>query len=239
MGNQWFRFKQFEIQQDQCAMKVGTDGVILGAWTDLEQAKKALDIGTGTGLLALMLAQRSALIHIDAIEIEEKSAQQAASNFVNSQFSSRIQSVEISFNKYLKKLEKPFYDLIICNPPYFSSSLRPPEKERSMARHDDTLSLEELFEGVATILLPEGKLSLVLPAELKEKSRVLAAKYSLFPVRVLRIKPTPEKEEKRMCLEYGFKAGDCKEETLIIEAGGRHVYSDAYIELTKDFYLEI
>lgn len=238
MANQWFKFKHFEIKQDQCAMKVGTDSVILGAWTDVEYAKKALDIGTGTGLLALMLAQRSSTLNIDAVEIEGKSAMQATSNFLSSKFSSRIQSFEISFSDHCRNLKKPLYDLIICNPPYFSSSLRAPEKERSLARHDDTLSLEELFEGVARILLPDGKMSIVLPADLKEKLSGIAAEYDLFPLRVLNIKPTPEKKEKRVCLEYGFQVENCWEETLIIEEGGRHIYSEAYIDLTKAFYLE-
>ena len=105
-------------------MKVGTDGVILGAWTDVEHASRTLDIGTGTGLLALMLAQRSSAVYVDAIEIEEKSASQAALNFASSRFSDRIRSLEVSFDDYCKKIDKPLYDLIICNPPYFSSSLK-------------------------------------------------------------------------------------------------------------------
>ena len=129
------------------------------------------------------------------------------------------------------------YDLIICNPPYFSSSMRPQGKERSLARHDDGLSLEELFKGAAAFLLPTGKLSLIIPAELREKTREIAAKHTMFPVRVLHIQPTPEKEAKRVCLEYSFKADECTEETLVIEEGGRHVYSEAYTGLTKDFYL--
>ncbi len=218
-------------------MKVGTDGVILGAWTDIDHVRKALDIGTGTGLLALMLAQRSSLLQIDAIEIEKKSAEQATSNFSSSKFSSMIQCFYLSLNEYLQNQRSPMYDLIICNPPYFSSSLRPEGKERSLARHDDTLSLEEMFEGAAALLLPNGKLSLIIPAELYERSREIATENAMFPIRLLHIKPTPDKEVKRVCLEYSFEESECKEETLIIEEGGRHLYSEAYTGLTKEFYL--
>ncbi len=237
MGNQWFKFKQFEIQQDQCAMKVGTDGVLLGAWTNVENASKVLDIGTGTGLIALMLAQRNIQLTIDAIEIEKNSARQAASNFQLSKFSERIVVQEISFQEFCGAQKVPAYDLIVCNPPYFSSSLRAVSDERTLARHDDVLSLDELFEGVSVILNPKAYFALILPADLFSKANDLAKKHSMYLIRVLHVKPTPEKEEKRVCVEYGFKSCIPEEETIVIEEYGRHGYSKEYISLTKDFYL--
>ncbi len=221
MGNQWFRFKQFEIQQDSCAMKVGTDGVILGAWTKVEKAVRALDIGTGTGLLALMLAQRDPAIIVDAIEIEKESASQAAFNFEHSKFSDRLKAFEISFMDFCREPISSQYDLIICNPPYFSDSYRAPDPGRSLARHDDSLSLEDLFEGSVSLLAPGGTLSIVLPSDLAENCMDLAMTYSLYPRRLLHIKPTPTKEEKRTCLELRSGSIPVIHETLVIEEG-RH-----------------
>ncbi len=237
MGNQWFKFKQFEIQQDQCAMKVGTDGVLLGAWTNVKKVLRALDIGTGTGLIALMLAQRNSQMIIDAIEIEKSSAGQATSNVQMSKFSERIAVHEISFQEFYVAKEVPQFDLIVCNPPYFTSSYKALDSKRSMARHDDTLPLDDLFEGVTFILNPKGRFGLILPVEIFSKASELARKYSMHLIRILHVKSTPEKKEKRICVEYGFNACDPEEGTLVIEQHGRHRYSEEYIALTKDFYL--
>lgn len=237
MGNQWFRFKQFEIQQDQCAMKVGTDGVILGAWTNLENTTRALDIGTGTGLLALMLAQREPSLVLDAIEIETECAAQAGLNFKNSRFSAKITAHEISFREFCKDPASKHYDLIICNPPYFSESFRAPDPGRSLARHDDTLSLEDLLEGSVPLLGLKGRISLVIPSGNVEKCLDLAAAHALFPQRLLHIKPTPEKAEIRTCIEFGYASTTAIHESLVIEEAGRHNYSEGYKTLTKDFYL--
>ncbi len=220
-------------------MKVGTDAVILGAWTSISHAERALDIGTGTGLLALMLAQRNLKVTIDAIEIEKNSAQQAASNFSLSKFSSRLKSHDISFSEFLGIQHSQPYDLIICNPPYFSASLRAPVKERSLARHDDSLSLEELFKGVASLLHSNGRFSLILPAGAYDRSKRIAEKYALYPARILHVKPIPDKEPIRICMEYSFEPGTTEEKTLLIEEGGRHIYSKDYIKLTNDFYLDL
>ena len=239
MGNQWFKFKQFEIRQDQCAMKVGTDGVILGAWTNASKAKSALDIGTGTGLLALMLAQQNSNIVIDAIEIEKNSAAQAASNFDKSPFASRITAHETSLQNFLDRTSGREYDLIICNPPYFTESYRATGKERSLARHDDSLPVNVLLQGSANLLAKEGILSLVLPYDVVKGLIALAAEFGLFPLRQLLIRPTPQKDIKRVCLELGFSiTEDVATETLVIEENGRHNYSEVYSKLTQDFYLD-
>ena len=218
-------------------MKVGTDGVILGAWTGIENAARVLDIGTGTGLLALMLAQRSPTLVADAIEIGKESAMQAAINFKNSKFSDRITAYEISFRDYCKDTASKNYDLIICNPPYFSESYRAPDHERSLARHDDTLSLEDLFKGSVSLMRSSGRISLVIPSGIVGKCLDLADKYALYSRRFLHIKPTRGKEEKRTCIEFGFSSVPAIHETLVIEDKGRHNYSLGYKALTKDFYL--
>lgn len=218
-------------------MKVGTDGVILGAWTSVEDCTRALDIGTGTGLLALMLAQRESSLIIDALEIEKESAAQAALNFKNSRFSERITDHEISFREFCKDPASKYYDLIICNPPYFSESFRAPDPGRSLARHDDALSLEDLFEGSSPLLGSKGRISLVIPSGNVERCIDLAAAHALFPLRFLHIKGTPEKAETRTCIEFGSASMNAIHESLVIEEEGRHNYSDGYKILTKDFYL--
>lgn len=218
-------------------MKVGTDGVILGAWTGIENTERALDVGTGSGLLALMLAQRDSSLEIDAIEIEKGSAIQAADNFRNSRFSERITCHEIAFREFCKDPASKHYDLIICNPPFFSDSYRAPDPGRSLARHDDELSLEELFSGSAPLLGSKGKISLVIPFGIIEKCLGLAKEHALYPLRFLHIKPTPDKEEKRSCIELGPETISPIHRTLVIEDKGRHKYSEDYLALTKDFYL--
>ncbi|MFC2080428.1 tRNA1(Val) (adenine(37)-N6)-methyltransferase [Bacteroidota bacterium] len=237
MGNQWFRFKKFTIQQDKCAMKVGTDGVILGAWTDIADAQTALDIGTGTGLLALMLAQRSSSIHIDAIEIEKEASFQASQNVSKSKYSSQITVLNRDFNIFWKGCNAK-YDLIISNPPFFYDSMKPESQGRKHARHTETLSIDQILSSSKEILSPQGRLSIIFPAELVEGAIENAEDCCLFPIRILYIKPTPEKTPKRVCLEFSFNKKDTLLETIVIEDGGRHNYSDEYRELTKDFYLD-
>lgn len=239
MGNQWFRFKQFEIQQDQCAMKVGTDGVILGAWADVSKSCRALDVGTGTGLLALMLAQRNPGLQIDAIEIERNSAQQAASNCRRSKFADRITVYNTSFSEFCKDQPGNTYDLIICNPPFFSDSYRASGEARSLARHDDTLTITEILEGSGKLLKETGVISLILPAETAEAAITHATEFGLYPGRELQVKPTLLKDVKRTCIEFGYCISARASEMLVIEEAGRHRYSEAYRSLTKEFYLEV
>jgi tRNA1Val (adenine37-N6)-methyltransferase len=237
MANQWFKFKKFIIHQDQCAMKVGTDGVILGEWVNIKGAKRILDIGTGTGLIALMLAQRNSSVEIDAIEIDPDAANQAAHNVAGSPYNSRIKIMEMDFRMYCK--ENPsIYDLIVCNPPYFSDSFKSTDKKRSIARHSDTLQISDLIRGVKFLLKPSGHFGIIIPQDQKKSFVDMAHEHDLFLNRLIEIRPIPGKEAKRYCLELSNRKTEIKQETLIIEAEGRHNYSKEYIELTKDFYLK-
>jgi tRNA1Val (adenine37-N6)-methyltransferase len=236
MANQWFRFKQFTIRQDQCAMKVGTDGVILGAWTGLKDTASALDIGTGTGLLAMMLAQRSAGLMIDAIEIDPSAALQAAKNVADSVFAGRIRVQHADFRKFAPKPGNS-YDLVICNPPYFDSSYKSGRASRTLARHADTLNPGMLFSGAATLLNERGRISIILPSGQAASAIEHAGLHGLFPGRMLEVIPVPGAAPKRLCLEFSRVNAAPATQSLVVESGGRHGYSDAYRALTKDFYL--
>lgn len=236
MANDWFRFKKFTIKQERCAMKVGTDGVLLGAWTNIQEVRRALDIGTGTGLLALMLAQRSSSIRVDAIEIDAEAASQAGQNFNESCFASQIRVINEDFNHFHKQVADK-YDLIICNPPYFSRSMKPGTEGRLLARHSEKLTVEQLLSGVRNLLMPDGRLSIILPSDQCEQVIDRALRENLFPVRILSVIPIPGRAPKRTCIEFSMVKMQCKEESLVIEGGGRHQYSDKYIRLTEDFYL--
>jgi tRNA1Val (adenine37-N6)-methyltransferase len=236
MSNTYFKFKQFTISQGDTAMKVGTDGVLLGAWADVTGAERILDIGTGTGLIALMLAQRSQAM-IDAIEINAQAARQAGENFKNSPWSERINIFHTSFQEF-QIHDKINYDLIICNPPYFINSLKAPDAIRSLARHDDMLSRHDLIKGVSNLLSKNGIFSIIVPYTGSDVLIVLASEYRLYPQKILKIKPVPGKEINRIILEFGKSTGQLLESEMIIETGKRHQYSSEYINLTRDFYLK-
>jgi len=236
MPNNWFSFKQFTVKQDKTAMKVGTDGVLLGAWTNVTECENILDIGTGTGLIALMLAQR-AEAQIDTIEIDSEAAKQAEENIAESPWSKRIRVFCSSFQDfYPGRLSR--YDLIVCNPPFFNNSLKANTQPRSLARHNDSLSLKELISGSKSILKPFGKLSIITPAENEKLAVSLAEENSLYPMRILRIRPIPGREFKRVLMDFSFSLPTINESEICIETGIRHQYSKEYIDLTREYYLE-
>ena len=218
-------------------MKVGTDGVLLGAWSSLSSpCQYALDIGTGTGLLALMIAQRTSDTLIDAIEIDRSAASQARENIQNSKWKDRIMIHQASLQDFTKnKTEK--YDLIICNPPFFTKSKKTPSIERDLARHDSELNLIELFHYSSLMISEPGKFSLIVPAGKKEETFDLASENSFHCHRITKVLPTPLKKVKRLLLEFSKVPASLKEDELIIEEFGRHGYSKEYRELTSDFYL--
>lgn len=229
----YFKFKQFSVYHDLCAMKVGTDGVLLGAWTNCNHVKSILDIGTGSGLIALMLAQRTNA-RIDAVDIDENAFKQAEINFNRSPFASQLKAYHAAVQEFHPKDN---YDLIVSNPPFFSASLKSPDEQRNKARHTNLLNLEELFFHSKHLLASEGRLSLILPFDQEQLANELADKHSFFSKRKTLLFPTPESKPKRILLEYSLKAEKLVEDQIIIEIS-RHQYSQEYIQLTQDYYLK-
>lgn len=235
MANNYFAFKQFTVNQDKCSFKVGTDGVLLGAYADVAGANKILDIGTGTGLIALMLAQRTEA-EIVAIEPDRDSFEQACTNIENSKWSNRVKAE----NTYLQNY-KPAgmqFDLIVTNPPFFTDSLKNPDPWKAAARHKDTLSSDELLKGITRLMAEGGRLQVIMPYVEGNIFIAEAQEYSLFCYNMLKIKPLPTSEVKRLILSFSRHRQKVKENFLTIEHGARHEFTEEYIELTKDFYLK-
>ena len=235
MANDFFKFKQFSIQQDQCAMKVGTDGVLLGAWADVEKAEKIIDIGTGTGLIAIMLAQRSDAI-INAVEIDENAADQALLNITNSIWAERINIYNVSIQEFANNTNEK-YDLIVSNPPYFINSLKSSEKHRDIARHNDSLSHTDLINASLSMLSENGKLSIILPYVEGCIFIAEAAKKGLFCIRKTNVKALSNTTIKRLLLEFSQVPEPCAEDFLIIGTSNHEEYTEKYRNLTSSFYL--
>jgi len=229
-----FHFKKFAIHHDRCSMKVGTDAVLLGSWVDVSNAKMILDVGTGSGVIALMLAQRTEdEVQIDAIEIEKEDTSQSKENVLRSPWPSKI-SV---FQKPLQEFEpSKKYDLIVSNPPYFINSLLPPTLHRQRTRHTEELTFEELITHSIRLLNPTGTLDVILPIQEGNDFKDLASENGLYIKRQLAFFSRKEKPQERCLLEFGFEQVKPKEEKMILYESGDLKSSD-YINLTKDFYL--
>lgn len=237
MPNPYFKFKQFTIFHDRCAMKVGTDGVLLGAWANINNCRTGLDIGTGSGLIALMLAQRSKDISIEAIDIESSAIEQAMINIKPTNFAQRINCTEISLqNFYLKT--KMQYDLIISNPPFFSQSLKSSNAARTAARHTDSLQMGELIKISSTLLSKNGRLSMIYPFDYKAGILDRAKENGLFITRFTNVYPTKMSNPKRILVEISRDESRLVESDLVIETE-RHKYSDEFTQLVKGFYLNM
>ena len=231
-----FAFKQFIIKQDKCAMKVGTDAVLLGAWVLPNGSKYILDIGSGTGVIALMLAQKTEA-RIEAIDIDEEAVLQAKQNVLESKFSSQISVTQISLQDF-SKISTQKFNLIVTNPPYFEQSLKSTDEQRSHARHADVLPFEELLDGVLKLLDEKGKFCLILPTLEAEKFRALAEKKGLHLSKLLRVKSRVDKDvDKRHLMQFEVKPTEFSEKTISIEEEVRHQYTDDYKDLTKDYYI--
>ncbi len=235
MSNQIFAFKQFQVVQDKCAMKVGTDAVLLGSWVNASNAKTILDIGTGTGIIAMMLAQKSAA-RIDAIDIDNGAFIQATENVNNCKWKENIEIHHISLQQFAKACDHK-YDLIVSNPPYFIDSSKASEESRTNARHTDQLPFKDLLDGVLKLLNPNGKFYVILPTKESELFREEAEKNKLFLTKLTRIITRTDKPEKRLMMRFEFIQRTFSESTIIIEKDERHSYTDEYKELTKDYYL--
>jgi len=234
-----FQFKQFSIQQDRCAMKVGTDGVLLGAWCPVDHKPfSILDIGTGTGVIALMLAQRSMAEQIDAIEIDEEAYEQAVDNFEHSSWSDRLFCFHAGLDEFMEEPEDE-YDLIVSNPPFYSEDFKTPNEQRDLARFQDAMPFEDLVEAAALLLSENGVFAVIIP--FKEEARFidLCATFELFPVRVTRVKGTPDTPIIRSLLAFKrYELSTLTADELVIETA-RHHYTEDYIALTQDFYLKM
>lgn len=229
-----FQFKKFVIHHDRCSMKVGTDAVLLGSWVYVNNAKIILDIGTGSGVIALMLAQRTDdHVQIDAIEIEKEDASQAKENVLISPWPGKV-SV---FNKSIQELETTIkYDLIVSNPPYFINSLLPPSQHRARTRHAEQLTFDELIMHSIRLLNPTGTLAVILPVREGNDFKQIALKDGLHVKRQLAFYSRKEKPQERWLFEFGFESSETKNEKLFLYETENMKSSD-YINLTKDFYL--
>lgn len=234
MRNPYFQFKQFTVWHDKCAMKVGADGVLLGAWTPVLDAHRILDIGTGTGLVALMLAQRSRAA-ITALEIEPLAAAQAAENIARSPWQERVEVVVGDFNHYRPNTR---FDVIVSNPPYFVDSMKCPDSQRSVARHNNELTYTDLLQGVSALLAPNGAFTLVIPTDVADRVKEIAQAHCLYPSRQLDVITKPGGAPKRTLITFTFIQQECQLEELLTEVA-RHQYSDAYVALTKEYYLNL
>ena len=234
-----FTFKQFAIEQDRCAMKIGTDGVLLGAWAPIHNHPfSVLDIGTGTGIIALMLAQRSAAQQIDALEIDEAAYEQATDNFENSPWNDRLFCFHAGLDEFIEEPEDE-YDLIVSNPPFYSEDYKTENESRDLARFQDAMPFEQLLEAADLLLSEHGIFAVIIPFKEEENFIALANEFELYPLKIIRVKGTPTTEIKRSLLAFSRnKTTDLAIDELTIETA-RHVYTPEYIKLTKDFYLKM
>jgi tRNA1Val (adenine37-N6)-methyltransferase len=229
-----FRFKQFSIKQNLCAMKVGTDGVLLGAWSKVPSGN-VLDVGSGSGLISLMVAQRNLNCEIDAIDIDQNAFLQTQQNVIASKWNSRIKV----FNTSLQLFDtKKIYELIISNPPFFNNAYKSIDLAKNTARHTDELPFKVFINSVINLLAPHGLFTLILPVNESLLFTELALKNNLHINRKCLVKPNYQKAPKRVLLEFSFSKIETIEEELIIETEIRHHYTEEYRNLTKDFYLK-
>ncbi|MDD2526096.1 MAG: methyltransferase [Bacteroidales bacterium] len=236
MSNPGFHFKQFSVHHDLCAMKVGTDGVLLGAWAPCETTAKVLDIGTGSGLIALMLAQRSQA-EITAIDIDEGAIRQAEINFGASPWSSRLRVVRVSLQEFSLQSTGKF-DLIVSNPPYFINALKSGQTSRDYARHADTLPLETLLHCTAQLLSPSGKASFVFPADSANQLEDIAWEKDLHLTHRMDVSNNEGGKPKRVLMTFGFSRTPIMRTQLALREANNK-YTDAFKALCGKFYLDL
>ena len=232
------------MEQDRCAMKVGTDGVLLGAWVSLKNPYSILDIGAGTGIISLMLAQRSNAEQIDAIEIEEHAYEQCVENFENCPWADRLFCYHASLDEFADEPEDEKYDLIVSNPPYFNPPPVVPRDEgsdiskRKVARFQDSLPFEDLLAYASQLLADEGEFAVIIPFPEEDKFIRTAQNYNLFPKYITRVRGTKTSTIKRSLLQFSFSEKKVEENELVLEIS-RHQYTEDFKALVKDFYLKL
>ena len=236
MANGYFQFKQFTIHQQHCAMKVGTDGTLLGAWALASEGEcRILDIGTGSGLIALMMAQRYSQALVTAIDIDEGAVRQATENVFASPFAERVNVIKadvLTFDNH------EMYDSIVCNPPFFEDSLTCPDPQRTEARHTVTLSYRQLMEAAYRLLKADGRFSVIIPSECRARLESEAHLRGFFISRVCSIQTTPSKAPKRYMIELTKQPVNEIDITNGIIESSPQIRSEWYRELTKEFYIK-
>ncbi|WP_264566381.1 tRNA1(Val) (adenine(37)-N6)-methyltransferase [Flavobacterium sp. N3904] len=234
-----FQFKQFAVEQDRCAMKIGTDGVLLGAWAPLgNNPYSILDIGTGTGIIALMLAQRSHAEQIDALEIDEDAYEQSVDNFENSPWSDRLFCFHAGLDEFVEEPEDE-YDIIVSNPPFYTEDYKTENDQRDLARFADAMPFEDLIEAADLLLSENGIFSVIIPFKEEEKFIALAREFELYPIKITRVKGTPTTEIKRSLLAFSRNKNTVLPEDVLVIETKRHAYTPDYIALTEKFYLKM
>jgi tRNA1Val (adenine37-N6)-methyltransferase len=233
-----FQFKQFSVQQQQCAMKVNTDGILLGAWAEGSQTERILDVGTGSGVIALMLAQRLAAAHIDAVEIEVAAAEEARANAAAAPWPDRVVVHTASIQEYARNTAQR-YDLIVSNPPFFTGGVHNAEADRTAARHTIKLSHGDLLRAVQLLLKPGGRFAVILPLLEGLRFAEMAQQYKLFPRRQLEVRPRDDKPVNRLLIEFGTQKGAVASEELILFSDEEGTRTKAYAALVADFYLKV
>lgn len=242
-----FKFKEFSVKQDRAAMKIGTDGILLGAWVSLEKEPFAiLDIGAGTGVISLQLAQRSNAEIIDALDIDENAYEECVDNFENSPWSDRLFCYHAYLEEFVEEIDDK-YDLIISNPPFHAPPASKTNSDlqqnhiseaRKLARYNDALPFDELIDGASKLLTDNGTFAVIIPRKDEQYFIKFAAHVNLFPQRICRVRGNPTAEEKRSLIEFSFQKKSPVIDTLTIELS-RHTYTEEYKDLVKDFYLKM
>ena len=229
-----FRFKQFEIHDEFSAMKIGTDGVLLGAWVDVAHAKRILDVGTGTGLVAIMCAQRNACARVHGIDIVEAAATEAQQNMLHTAWHSRLSAECVDLRSYCCEVR---YDHVVSNPPFFLTTLQSPDAARAMARHADTLTYDDIVSAAEQLLTPGGRLSVVLPTECAATFRRVAFE-RLWLSRIMDVVTREGESPKRTLMEFQLSDKPLmpRAETLTIQTK-EGSYTPEYRHLTEEFYL--
>ena len=236
MNKEIFRFKQFSVDQTGCAMKINTDGVLLGAIADADDPATILDIGTGTGVIALMLAQRFTNAKIDAVEIDTDAAHTADRNFKASLFADRLAVYPSGFESFFEQFPERKYDLIVSNPPFYIDSLKSPGAKKTLAKHADIDFFERLIKGISNHLLPDGCSWLILPVAMSDMIIALAAKYLLYPQRFINIHSYKHSNAHRVILHIGFNkvSPEIFRVTIYRE---EKVYSEEYVKLLQFYFV--
>jgi len=236
-----FQFKEFTVRQDKTAMKVGTDAVLLGAWVSVGNFPNTiLDIGSGTGVISLMMAQRFDAMTIDAVEVDENAYEQTVANFEKSDWGDRLYCYNATFQEFADEIaeEEEAYDVVVSNPPFYTDDFETDDASRNKARFASSLPFSTLIFGVSKILSENGVFAVVIPFKEEEHFINLAKERSLFLNKVCRVRGNPSSEIKRSLLSFSFQQKELIEEVLVIEIT-RHQYTQEYINLTKDFYLNM